>query len=68
MTERVGYTCKKCGGQVEVDPENDQKPECCEAPMEKSADLDSCQASFTAEHSRFDSDDEPCDDGRSGNV
>ncbi len=68
MTETVDYTCKKCGGKVDVNPENNPNPECCDEPMEKSVDLDSCQTSFTAEHSRLDSDDEPCDDGRSGNI
>lgn len=68
MTESVDYTCKKCGGKAEAVSEKDPNPKCCDEPMEKSVDLDSCQASFTAEHSRFDGDDEPCDDGRSGKI
>ena len=39
--------------------------ECCGKPMQIEG-LDTCGMSTTAEHSRFDNMDEPCDDGRAG--
>jgi len=68
MTEPKGYTCRKCGSKVEVNSKNKSNPICCDEPMENLEDLESCRASSTAEHSRFKSDDEPCDDGRSGKI
>ena len=61
------YECKKCGKKAEraVD---DPIPECCGQPMEKEEPLPFCTTSETAEHSRMDQLDEPCDDGRTGKI
>ena len=63
MTET--YECKKCGCKREVDTAGEPAPECCEQPMAK-VPLPFCTTSDTAEHSRMDHLDEPCDDGRAG--
>jgi len=68
MDEKRFYHCEKCGKQNEATEENGPIPECCNQPMLKVKDLTSCLTSSTAEHSRFDQTDEPCDDGRSGKV
>jgi len=68
MSEKVSYMCKSCGGKKEVDTASEGVPECCNTPMEKMLPMNSCTVSTTAEHSRFDETDEPCDDGRSGKI
>jgi len=68
MDEKRFYHCEKCGEQTEMAEENGPVPECCNQPMLEAKDLASCVKSSTAEHSRFDQMDEPCDDGRSGKI
>jgi len=61
------YRCRECGNRLEVRDVDDAPPLCCDVPMERDNDRpDVCEASVTAEHSRFSSTDEPCDDGRQG--
>jgi hypothetical protein len=43
-------------------------PECCGKDMQTAEELKACGLSSTAEHSRFDDFEEPCDDGRSGKI
>ncbi len=64
MSKDQAYECQNCKGQVMAET-GGPVPECCGRSM-KSIPLDQCTLSTTAEHSRFDKDDEPCDDGRSG--
>ena len=65
MKEPIKYCCEVCGCKAEASVK-EFPPKCCDRPMLPEALLAQCQLSTTAEHSRFDSDDEPCDDGRSG--
>ena len=68
MTEMQVYECATCGNTAEVSAEESNSPECCGNPMKSAEELKACGLSTTAEHSRFDDFDEPCDDGRSGKV
>jgi desulfoferrodoxin-like iron-binding protein len=68
MTDKQVYECASCGNTVEVSAEASEKPECCGNTMQTAEELKACGMSSTAEHSRFDDFDEPCDDGRSGNI
>ena len=65
MAEKVNFECVNCGNKTEQNTGETNIPECCGKPMQVEG-LDSCGMSTTAEHSRFDDLDEPCDDGRSG--
>ncbi len=62
MTDEKAYECTHCKGQKKT-KQGDNAPECCGHTMQ-SIPMDQCTLSATAEHSRFDQDDEPCDDGR----
>ena len=64
MSEKQAYACENCKGQVMV-AAGAKVPDCCGRPM-KSIPMDQCTLSSTAEHSRLDETDEPCDDGRAG--
>ena len=64
MPEKQAYECENCAGQKMTNSE-EPSPDCCNRPM-KSIPLDQCTLATTAEHSRFDQEDEPCDDGRAG--
>ncbi len=64
MSEEQAYQCANCKGEV-LAKEGSDTPECCGQAMQ-SIPLDQCTLSTTAEHSRWDKDDEPCDDGRAG--
>lgn len=68
MDEKRFYHCEACEGQIEITEENSPVPECCNRPMLEAQDLQSCLKSSTAEHSRLEQKDEPCDDGRSGKI
>lgn len=60
------YQCEKCQNQIDGQTE-DEAPQCCGQTMIiASPALDQCTISTTAEHSRMDDLDEPCDDGRAG--
>ena len=62
------YECKQCGSRKELPEEEGTVVVCCDQPMEKVAPLPFCTTSETAEHSRMDQLDEPCDDGRTGKI
>lgn len=64
MSAEQAYECKDCKGQ-KITSAGKAPPECCGRPMQR-IPMDQCTLSATAEHSRFDTDDEPCDDGRGG--
>jgi hypothetical protein len=64
MDRKKAYRCEICKGQV-VTSESGPTPECCGHAMQNIA-LDQCTLSTTAEHARFDQEDDACDDGRSG--
>lgn len=64
MSRDKAYRCEICKGQVAISADR-PVPECCGQAMQ-SIPLDQCTLTTTAEHSRFDQDDEPCDDGRAG--
>ena len=68
MADMQTYECADCGSTVELAAEEAKAPECCGNEMKPAADLKACDTSSTAEHSRFDDIDEPCDDGRSGKI
>ena len=65
MAEKIIFECVNCGNKTEQNAEDSNIPECCGKPMQVEG-LDACEVSTTAEHSRFDNLDGPCDDGRSG--
>ena len=64
MSRDIAYQCKNCQGEALL-KEGENPPECCGQTM-NTIPLDQCTLSATAEHSRWDTDDEPCDDGRGG--
>jgi hypothetical protein len=64
MPEKRTFQCQDCK-KIKEALTTDKTPECCGLPMQ-ALPLDQCTLSSTAEHSRFDDEDEPCDDGRSG--
>ena len=68
MAETQVYECVNCGNPKEVSTDESKHPECCGKPMKKPEELQACQTSTTAEHSRFDDLSDPCDDGRSGKI
>jgi hypothetical protein len=68
MADVKVYECANCGNTVEVSGDESKAPECCGAAMKTAEELKACGLSSTAEHSRFDDFDEPCDDGRSGKI
>lgn len=68
MADNQVYECVTCGNTVEVSAEKSNSPECCGNAMKTVEELKACGLSTTAEHSRFDDFDEPCDDGRSGKI
>ena len=65
MDDRIRYICKKCGKTRTLAPE-ETVPVCCEGAMVVDLDLPVCRTATAAEHSRFDDEDGPCDDGRAG--
>ena len=65
MSEKVAFECVNCGNKTEQDSADETVPECCGKPMQLEG-LDACDLTTTAEHSRLDKLDEPCDDGRAG--
>lgn len=68
MSDVQVYECAKCGNTVEVSGKESKVPECCGKDMQSAEELKACDLSSTAEHSRFDDFEEPCDDGRSGKI
>jgi hypothetical protein len=68
MVDRKVYECVACGKTVEIDAAESKIPECCGKAMKTVEELKACGLSATAEHSRLDDFEEPCDDGRSGKI
>ncbi len=68
MADMQVYECASCGNTVEVPTDESKAPECCGNAMQSAEELKACGLSTTAEHSRFDEFDAPCDDGRSGKI
>ena len=66
MTDSKKYRCEKCGAQVSMAGEVPAASDCCQAPWIEVEQLPACDMPASAEHSRFDTEDGPCDDGRSG--
>lgn len=66
MPDKTEYECKFCGNRKEVEGSDSDVPECCRKPMIKAEPLPVCGTTSTAEHSRPDDMEEPCDDGRAG--
>jgi hypothetical protein len=64
MSTENAYQCEQCQKEKLV-KSGETPPECCGATMQ-SIPLDQCTLTSTAEHSRADMFDEPCDDGREG--
>lgn len=64
MPENQTYECENCKGRITVEAGADV-PQCCGMAM-KSIPLKPCTLSTTAEHTRLNDVDEPCDDGRAG--
>jgi DNA-directed RNA polymerase subunit RPC12/RpoP len=68
MADMKVYECVNCGNTVEISADESRIPECCGKSMKPSEELKACDLSATAEHSRLDDFEEPCDDGRSGKI
>ena len=68
MADMKVYECANCGNTVEISADESKIPECCNKAMKPSEELKACSLSATAEHSRLDDFEEPCDDGRSGKI
>jgi hypothetical protein len=68
MADLKVYECVNCGNTVEISADVSGIPECCGKAMKPSEELKACDLSATAEHSRLDDFEEPCDDGRSGKI
>lgn len=68
MSDVQVYECANCGNTVEVSSKETRAPECCGKDMQSAEELKACGSSSTAEHSRLDDFEEPCDDGRSGKI
>ncbi len=66
MTATKTYKCQACGREVESAPEDIDRSDCCQALWIESEPLPVCTGPGSAEHTRFDAEDEPCDDGRGG--
>ena len=65
MKNDIDYACTKCGKKQTLSSD-ENPPRCCDKPMMVVEPLPVCELASSAEHSRMDSDSEPCDDGRSG--
>jgi len=63
MSEKKGFQCESCKKTKIVD--DDTNPSCCGKRM-KQVPLDICIQPSHAEHARPMTDDEPCNDFRSG--
>ena len=68
MADVKVYECAGCGNTVEISTDESSIPECCGKTMQSAEELKACGLSATAEHSRLDDFEEPCDDGRSGKI
>ncbi len=66
MTTRKKYRCETCGVQMEMQGDIPDVSNCCQGRWIEVEQLPTCGMPASAEHSRFDTEDGPCDDGRSG--
>ena len=66
MADKQEYECENCGKKAELGAD-DPQPDCCGKPMKKAEPLPFCTTSTTAEQTRFEDFEGPCDDGRAGN-
>jgi hypothetical protein len=66
MSANKTYKCQQCGREVEETPPDREHSDCCQARWVESDPLPVCTQPGSSEHTRFDADDEPCDDGRGG--
>lgn len=66
MAATKTYKCQKCGREVEATPQALERSDCCQARWAESEPLPVCTRPGSAENTRFDVEDEPCDDGRGG--
>jgi DNA-directed RNA polymerase subunit RPC12/RpoP len=64
-SKTVTYKCIECGRTLEC-PVNDNAPECHGKKMKTLEELEGCTLTETAEHTRFENENQPCDDGRTG--
>lgn len=60
------YRCETCGAQIEREGAPPAVSDCCQGNWIEVEQLPACGMPASAEHSRFDTEDGPCDDGRSG--
>jgi len=60
------YRCEKCGLQIEREGAASGLSDCCQGRWVEVEQLPACGMPASAEHSRLDVEDGPCDDGRSG--
>lgn len=66
MSTGKTFQCENCGKQDEFSGKAPDASDCCGAKWVEVDRLPACEMPATAEQSRFDAEDEPCDDGRSG--
>ncbi len=66
MSANKIYTCQQCGREAEEPPQDIEHSDCCQARWVESEPLPVCTSPGSAENTRFDVEDEPCDDGRGG--
>ncbi|MBL0714852.1 MAG: hypothetical protein JJV98_14250 [Desulfosarcina sp.] len=66
MPAQKTYKCEKCGREVTEIPDDLTRSDCCQAQWVETEPLPVCTRPGSAEHTRFDAEDEPCDDGRGG--
>jgi len=65
MATSKKYRCETCGLQIEQEEAPTAVSDCCQGRWIEVEKLPACGMP-SAEHSRFDTEDGPCDDGRSG--
>lgn len=66
MATSKTYRCATCGAQMELEGAPPAASNCCQGRLIEVEKLPACGMPASAEHSRFDTEDGPCDDGRSG--
>ncbi len=66
MATSKKYRCETCGAQMELEGAPPAASDCCQGRLIEVEKLPACGMPASAEHSRFDTEDGPCDDGRSG--
>lgn len=64
MKGPIVYYCEECGKTRSVDDSEELPTYCCDRKMKKQESDFCTKSGSSAEHARFDDDDEPCDEGR----